>query len=233
MKLTLLGFFSLLFCSCTYQYFTLSANQLPRDGNDDFVIENDTLKLTYRFSGDHGPLKITIYNKTNELLEVDWRKSALIMNNKAYGYYSPNLLFNGSVKQDTLKQDYNPTFFARVKADIYANEPSQFIPPSSSISKTPLSLPVHSLDLPEEELKKIKYSGLNDYSLKYKKIEYTSEKSPISFRLFLSFSFGSNNRKEFFVDHQFYVSEIWESGIGPEYFPQEIVEKGNVFHVMQ
>jgi hypothetical protein len=104
-------------------------------------LENETLKVTYRFSGDHGPVKITIYNKTNEPLEIDWRKSALIMNGNAYGYYSPNLLLNGSVSPDTLRLAYNHSFFSDVKANIYVNEPSHFIPPKASISKIPLSLP--------------------------------------------------------------------------------------------
>jgi hypothetical protein len=86
--------------------------------------------------------------------------------------------------------------------------------------------------LPEAQLKKIKYPS-KDYNIMYKKLEYAAEKSPVSFRSYLCFNYGGDKLKDFSIDHHFYVSEIWESGSGPESFPQEIVEKGNVFHVVQ
>jgi hypothetical protein len=137
MKLTSLILAAFLYSSCTFEYFTLSSDQLSKNENNDFVIENDTLKVTYRFSGEKRPVSITIYNKSNEPLEIDWKKSALIMNGQATSYYSPNLYVNGSVQQDTAKRYVfgDRSFLANVTADIYVNEPSQFIPPKSSISK--------------------------------------------------------------------------------------------------
>jgi len=102
MKPNLLSIISILLFSCSeYQYFTISSDQLSRNENNDLVVENDTLKVVYSFNGYHGPVQITIFNKTNDPLEINWRKSALIMKGKAFGYYTPNMVLNGTISQDS------------------------------------------------------------------------------------------------------------------------------------
>lgn len=230
MKLTLLSFVLILLSSCSYQYFTVSGDQVSRNEKNDFVIENDTLRLTYRFSGDQGPVTITIYNKTNEPLEINWKKSALIMNKQAYGYYSPNLFLNGNVRQDTTHSVFsNRSDFTNLTAKVYVNEPTQFIPPKSSISKVPLSLPVHAVFVPQS--KKITYKTKDNFNIKFRRAEYTPEKSPVAFRSYLSFNYGGNELKGFSLDHYFYVSEIWQSASEPDLFLRDIIDKGNVFYV--
>jgi hypothetical protein len=232
MKLCLLALL-VFFSSCTYQYFTLSADALSKNANNDFVVENDTLKLTYRFSGDHGPVQITIFNKTEKPLEIDWRKSALIMNGKSYGYYSPNLYLSGNVRPDTLRSLLNSSsLYANVSADIHVNEPSQFIPPRAAISKVPFTLPVHSVSLQGGQLKKETYKTVMEIPIKYKKAEFSAAQSPVAFRSYLSFNYSGDPEKQFSTEQQFYVSEIWQSGSNPAVFTGDIADKGNVFHVV-
>jgi len=51
----------LLFSSCvTYQYFTVDSSQLPKDDRQSFVVDNDTMQLTYGFSGAGGDVTITV-----------------------------------------------------------------------------------------------------------------------------------------------------------------------------
>jgi hypothetical protein len=231
MKQFLLSCIPFILSSCTYQYVTLSSEQLSTNEKNDFVMENDTLKVTYRFNGDNSPVKITIYNKTNEPLEVNWRKSALILNGEALGYYSPNLFVKGSIEQDTANRFYGGrSFLADVSADIHVNEPSQFIPPQSSISKIPLSLPVHFVELPVDQLRKASLNSSNSYTIKYKKIEYSPEKSPISFRSYLNFNYGGDPVRAFSLDHHFYVSEIWQSAADPMNFPPQVLDRGDLIY---
>jgi hypothetical protein len=232
MKLTLLISVAVIFSSCAYQYFNISANHLAKNENNDFVVENDPLKVTYRFNGDNAPVKITLLNKTDEPLEIDWKRSALIMNGQATSYYSPNLYVNGSVQQGTSRHYIfgDGSFLATVNADIYVNEPSQFIPPKSSISKIPLILPVHSLELPSDQLKKATHNSGNQYNIKYKKIEHSSQESPFSFRSYLSFHYAGDPNKTFSLDHHFYVSEIWQTGNYPTDFPEELLNRGDFLY---
>lgn len=231
MKLTLLILVAFLYSACTFEYFTLSGDHLSKNESNDFVIDNDTLRVVYRFSGDNGPVKITILNKTSEPLEINWKKSALIMNGQATSYYSPNLYVNGSVQQDTSRRYVfgDRSFLANVTADVYVNEPSQFIPPKSSISKIPLALPVYSLELPPDQLKKEIYKT-GAQPIKYRKIEYSQDKSPYSFRSYLSFNYAGDQNRAFSLDNRFYVSEIWQAGNYPLDFPQELLNRGDFFY---
>jgi hypothetical protein len=223
--------FVFLLSSCTYQYFTVSSEQLSKNDKNDFVVENDTLKLVYRFNGNHGPVQITIFNKTNEPLEVDWRKSALIMNENAVSYYTPNMVLNGTINQDSLKKLYflgSRYSNANIHADILVNEPSQFIPPRSSISKIPLALPQKSLVLLSENLKKEKLKVSEYTDIKVVQQQYGSERSPVNFRSYLTFIYGTG--KEFSVENNFYVSQIMQTVHGPGSIPQAM-QNGDVFYV--
>jgi hypothetical protein len=236
MKLTILTLgLMAIFSSCTYQYFKVSSNQVPKNENNDFVVENDTVKVLYRFTGYHGPVQITIFNKMNEPLEIDWRKSALIMNNRASSYYTPDMVLNGTINNDSLRKLYffNTRYInANIHADILVNEPSQFIPPSSSISKIPIALRQENLIFLPIGLKKEKLQ-INEYHIvKVKRAEYTVEKSPVSFRSYLTFKCGSGEGKEFSLEYKFYVSEVIQTGSGPESFTRA-TEEGDIFYVSQ
>jgi hypothetical protein len=228
MKRFLPSLLCLVLFSCTeYQYFTVSSGQVPRNANHEFVVENDTLKITYAFNGYHGPVKMTIFNKTNEPLEINWKKSAIIMNGLASGYYSPNLVVNGSLNQDSIRRHSSGSpYLQDVRADVYANEPSQFIPPQSAISKTPLSLPVKFLyNYAFQNQKKQSYST-GDYSFSYKRMEFPEKESPASFHSYLTFNYGGRASGEFSITNYFYISEVWQSQRQPLYLPRELAERG-------
>lgn len=75
-------FFIVIFSSCTvsrYQVVHLDSN-LPKDQNNEFVFENDSLKVAYSFAGEGGPFQMIIFNDSDNPLYVNWDKSALIVN---------------------------------------------------------------------------------------------------------------------------------------------------------
>ena len=81
-----------LFCmsSCSsYYYSVLESNDAVGEKNDDkdFVIENDSVCISYCFYGEDAPISITVYNKMDEPLFVDWQRSALIIDDVATSYY--------------------------------------------------------------------------------------------------------------------------------------------------
>ena len=74
-------------CS-SYYYSMLNSNDPVGEKNErgDFVQENDTVRISYRFWGENAPVTITIYNKLDEPLYVDWGRSALIIDDVATTY---------------------------------------------------------------------------------------------------------------------------------------------------
>ncbi len=63
-----------------WQYMTVESPQLPRNRFNQFVFENDTLRLIYDMAGNDGHVTLSIFNKTSEPLYFNWEKSAFIRN---------------------------------------------------------------------------------------------------------------------------------------------------------
>ncbi len=75
-------------CSSTFYYSSLNtANEyVEKVDNGDFLIETDSLWIAYCFKGPGAPMQITVFNKLDEPLYVDWERSALIIDDKAFSY---------------------------------------------------------------------------------------------------------------------------------------------------
>ncbi|SDM25771.1 hypothetical protein SAMN05421823_111241 [Catalinimonas alkaloidigena] len=82
----LLVFMACGFGSCTRHQVIRLASDHPQTLQRAFVVETDTLLLTYNFSGEGGPVAISIYNKLNHPLFIDWRQSSLIVGGQVFPY---------------------------------------------------------------------------------------------------------------------------------------------------
>lgn len=235
----------LLLSSCTqYQYLTVSGENIAKNDKYEFISENDTVKVQYSFA-DNGKVGIVLYNKSSQPLEIDWRKSAVIVDGKAYGYYNPNAAITATVERDSLRWQQkfrrfgDHLYLASVNGSVLIDEPSQFIPPASFIYKEPLVLPVNGIDnLREEGLKKESVQLAHDtggvMSVSYKKAQFARDSSPVRFRSYITLRSGSSgSQKEFTVEHNFYVSEVWKTSSGPDDFPSEAVKRSDRFYLAQ
>ena len=122
------------FSSCShYQYATLSAENIPKDDKkNEFVAESDTLCIVYNFNGKKGPVSITIFNKSDMPLQVDWKKSALIVDDKPIAYYQPDWNINGSI---STTPGILTTSSSTLQANVTGREGLEFLPPHSFISR--------------------------------------------------------------------------------------------------
>jgi hypothetical protein len=86
MKQTLVIAIIALSCSCKMHIgLTKSYPDISRDSV--YVFENDTVRITYDFWFQKGQMKFSIYNKLNVPLFIDWKNSALIINDHTIPYY--------------------------------------------------------------------------------------------------------------------------------------------------
>ena len=99
---------SLSSCS-SYYYSTLASNDRSGryDVNKDFVIDNDSVCIIYNFHGEDGPVLVTVQNKMDEPLFVDWQRSALIVNGKATSYYKDAIPVEGVTESSSYGSSYN------------------------------------------------------------------------------------------------------------------------------
>src|SRR5688572_14476 len=127
--------FLLTSCGITRKYVTVSSDDTNTTEQMEFINETDSLKVLYNFNGALGSIQIVIYNKMDEGLLIDWRKSALILRDSPVVYYSPALKINGNIKTSLVQTD--PTErTSTVSAIVRGDEAREFIPPKSRIIQT-------------------------------------------------------------------------------------------------
>ena len=224
-------FFFFGFSSCqTYQYFRVSGSNISPDSSYQFVAENDTLWVQYNFNGYNGPVKISIYNKKSRPLYVNWEKSAIIIQGKAFSYYLPDKQISGSTSSAELKWGNGiSTQSGYVQALLKGQEGMDFIPPYSMIERSSLFILKGFLnDIPEGRLKKNHVDGDNTLP-SVRGIDFSREESPVIFRSYLTFSTSFEPLVEFNMEHSFYVSQILLSSINPSNFPS-VQNQGNRFY---
>jgi hypothetical protein len=78
-NLILIICFALLSGCVQYQYFFIDSH-LPQNDDKEFIAENDTVMIKYKFSGENLPITLTICNKLSKPLYIDWEESAVIIN---------------------------------------------------------------------------------------------------------------------------------------------------------
>lgn len=204
---------SLLFLSCfpaVRNYYTVAGTNIEAQPDRPFRWENDTVRIEYDFNGYGGPVHITLTNLMNDILSVDWEKSALIINGSAYSLYVRDRYARWRPEPDTNFRNYPGWDPYRSDASIYAlhQGPVQYIPPHASVERIVAHLMRQPLGyLPwKEGWERENWEGKTFHT---KKLPFDPMGSPLNFRAYLRFRAGGDNGAEFAADHGFYVSEIW------------------------
>lgn len=213
----------LAFSNCsTYQYLTLDSSQLSKNDKKQFVWENDTLRLIYDFNGPGGPMAVQIYNKTSQPLYVNWKKSAIIRDQHSTSLFDRNVLIDGSMGSYTFHRfGAISASTGSFTASFSLPEGVDFIPPNSAIDKgllaiaqsgalvsvVPDSAPTSTIWDP---------TGLND--VRYRRVTYSEDRSPIRFNSYITFVLGSDNSREFAENHSFFVNEVVQANAEPKAF---------------
>ena len=228
-KLILPALILLLFSSCaTYQYFTVDSAQLPKDDHQAFIADNDTLQIAYSFGGAGGPLTITVLNKTNQMITINWSKSALICNDQSFSLSQTNSTFTAT--DVTSRYGGMNTLSGTVKV-----VPSvQIIPPQTKVVQPALTLnvalPQFKMALPDTAHKK-RVTGENAYEISYSTVAVNESQSPLRMKSYLDFTIGQGAGTEFVESHTFYVSQMMQTTYSPDQF-SFYHQQGNEFYIV-
>lgn len=203
-----------LFCaSCTFkiQVVTLRGSNL-KPTNEGLVLDNDTLTLRYSFASERGLMNITLVNKLNRPLYVDWQRSSFITGKKTFTYWhdiaNVNLASSGYIYQ------YGRSGFASASLSTTGTIDKEvsvaFIPPHSQLTKQqfvvfPTGI-VPTSGTPDERREPARWSSkkLVNVSTYF----YQNVQSPLRFRNYLTLSTTKEFATEFGIDTQFWASDI-------------------------
>ncbi|MFN8335337.1 MAG: hypothetical protein U0U09_09425 [Cyclobacteriaceae bacterium] len=200
-------------CS-TYQYATISS-PIKKENQHEFIVENDTVKITYDFSGEQGPVKISLYNKLSTPLYVDWSKSALIIGDMRKSYSDKNLSLAAEMNGTETRWMNYASQSATINGKLTSGEVSGFIPPKSQAQETPLTLSPKLFQLPtaaNEKNRKMEDGIIVEFQ------SYSPDETPFTFRSYLTLSANSDLSSPIHLDHAFWVSEVIQTTNGPKKF---------------
>jgi len=206
-----------------YQYATIRSD-LQTHPDQELSVENDSLKVTYNFKGLNGPLRISVYNKLDIPLYIDWSKSSFIIGDQRVSYWSPNATINAYINTSEIKWTNSiASSHGTITGTISQKEPLSFIPPKSFVTQAPAQLRREFFIVPmstKKNRKKVNNLIVKSYS-------YDAQSSPLTFRVFLALSRSEAFAEPIYLDHKFWVSEVIQTMAKPDLFP----ENGNQFYL--
>lgn len=231
-------FLGLTSCS-SYYYSVVSSNDSggERNRQRDFVQETDSVRISYSFNGENAPISISIYNKLNEPLFVDWTRSALIIDEAATSYYDEKAAIQGETESKNYHwskrwSDSHGSF----AGEITLPKGVSFIPPQSKVEKTPLKLANFPFDrIPNEEYRKSEFPTSKAGTVLMRTKEFTIEDTPLSFRSYLTLYTADKEGKPDKLttfEREFYISKLIKTGnVPPTEFREEQRLAGDFFYV--
>lgn len=199
---------------------------VEKQDNGDFLIETDSLWIAYCFNGENAPVMITVYNKLDKPLFVDWGKSALVINDEAFTYAGGKLALSGGGDFYQYESGYGVSSFG---GTIDKREDLTFVPPKSKASYSSLNL---NFDF--ESIGKDLYEGgsmvdKNKFSYKVKRITFDEETSPIHIKSYLTIY--ENPEKPMLFKQDFFMKGVVKTkSISPQKLSTEQINRGDFFY---
>src|ERR1700754_91777 len=222
-----------LLSSCsTYQMSTLSSTNTTHDEKTGvFKLENDSVKILYSFSGKNAPIQLSIYNKLNEPMYVDWERSALIVDDKSSSYADDPIQISGDVSGVSTGRNLRFTD-ASISAQATLPKNVGFLPPHSQLSKTMVKINDRSFQpIPDSLFTKTKFPSFGAVQVIGKVAKFSKDNSPLCLRSYLTVYTLRNNIPQFVAyQNDFYVSEVIKSNLGPENFENFQGSRGDSFY---
>ena len=203
--------------------------------NQELVHENDSVRIIYNFNGYGGPVTITVTNKLQVPIYIDWQKSAIITDGHAVSYAPKEVRIEGGVQSSSTSIGGGGSTYGVSAGNISAVAslpPSiDFIPPQSYFSRNPMGLRHNFIDIPDTDYHKLEYTASETYTVPVKAAVYTESSSPFRFRSYLTLMIGEVNAKPVGFEHSFFVSQVMATGKQPAIIWLNKNGLGNQFYV--
>lgn len=205
---TLLFSAALMGCSPNVQVVTLRGSNV-RPADEGLVLDNDTLTLRYNFASERGIIHVSLLNKLNQPLYVDWKRSSLIIGQDKFDYWYD--VADVQLAGSTYGSRYSQYAVNYLGGTITKEDKVSFIPPQTKLDKRqfvlipdghlPLSGAFRTEEEPSNMANHKKPVAVNVYN-------YSADQSPLKFRNYLTLSTDKDFKTEFHIDTSFWASDV-------------------------
>ena len=207
-------FVLVLFSRCsTYQLVSLSGD-LPVDDKQQFYSENSDVKVVYSFNGQGGPIHIEIFNKKDKPIYADWSKSALVIKDQSYTLWNDDAVIKGSALEFKVNPNNTVRSISSFEGTISKQDKITFIPPQTKIARDSYQVCSSVIDSKGRPFQRmILASDAKEYAeYDVKKYIYTTEDTPLAFKIFLTLSDNENFNDPIQLNSKFWASDLINSG---------------------
>lgn len=220
--------------SCmTYQHVTLSSDLNENDLHE-FVYETDSVLIRYNFNGANCPVSLYLENKLDIPMYIDWKRSSIIQNNQSKPYWQDQSIIQGTADGNSSYSFFStPQSFStstEINGSIYRNESVTFLPPHSYKLDNMIKLETEMIQKPGSKQGYTKTIPTASGHAKVYYYTFEKEDSPRYYRSYLTLSTDPSFAQAFTIEHEFWVSEITETWLGPSSFSKE-KNKGNQYYL--
>ena len=235
LTLVLLAITSLLFTSCSSTYYYSTLNTLNEDvvkvDNGDFLFENDSLWIAHCFKGEDAPIQITVFNKLDVPLFVDWNRSSLILNNIAHPYNDGRVTYVGNT-EGVAHEDifFNGVYhtYSSLEATMHTPQHVSFIPPKTMVTHSTLRLAARFDEIKDKEYVKARLGTTQNEVVEMKRIGYNEQNTPLRFASYLTIYAKPENVQAY--NTHFYVTNLMKTQVKPEHLPADMADRGDTFY---
>jgi hypothetical protein len=223
---------SLMSCSKYYINTMSSSNLLKDEKTGEFQYDNDSVKISYAFTGKDAGLRIKVYNKLPVPLFVDWTRSALIFQGKATAFLPDKANLSGDISTTTWDKTVPTTTESTLNGTIQIPKEVSFIPPNSSVEKSAKLMESNIFkDVPDSLYRDREELFSNDGQIKVKVGKFDHSNSPLSFRSYLTLYTQDGAKNNIFsLDKEFFVSKSVITFVEPEHLVIYSLPSADVFY---
>jgi hypothetical protein len=214
-RIALLVIITAALASCkSFQINTVSSiNAIKNDSTGIFNIENDSLIISYNFKGNNSPLNVEVFNKLDEPLFINWERSAVIVDGKAYSYVSDNLNIKSDVSASTIELGNIPIAYTdgTVNTNVKLSKNESFVPPHSKTGRTIYALnQANTMKIDKSAFTSLTLTDADGLTpINGKTVNFSPENSPLKFKSYLTlYTLKDNIQRSFASQHSFYISSV-------------------------
>lgn len=185
-----------------------------------YVLENDTLRITYNFWAEKGLIAFEVYNKADKPLYIDWKKSSYINNKIKLNYWENEIVSKSYVTRygsyyffgDNVNRKASSFNLESSISSITKAERITFIPPKSKYYRSQFVIypTKHFKFKSKKKFKKVPRNDNPKKETKIYELSFSKKHSPLIFRNFITFSFTEDFETEFYIDNEFHISKVTE-----------------------
>ncbi|WP_068473932.1 hypothetical protein [Saccharicrinis aurantiacus] len=220
------------FTACTsFQFTSLQSNLLNLDSNY-FLYQDDTLEVKYSFAGRNCPLQLTIYNKSDDPIFINWEQSAVIINGQSLPINPLNSIMSSRSQTSTYAIGNHYESSSSISNGVIEHsDRSGFVPPNASITINSYNLSSGFINttLADSTQKVYEESALRTVTKHF----FTKENSPLKINCFLTYNNNTRTQKNY-IKSEFWCASVYKTNYqsynnrGDQYFVSRSSVAGDI-----